>query len=823
MSVIMHKLVVSSKILIIIFFKDGRVLLAMSNIIRVPDKYNANEREAHWKQCWEDKNTYAFDRNAKKEEVYSIDTPPPTVSGRMHVGHSYSFSHADFIARYHRMKGKKVFFPFGTDDNGVATERLVEKLKNVRGSKMERKEFIALCRNTIGGLRTEFVEDWKRIGMSCDFTLFYSTIDDHSIKTSQRYFIDLVKKGLVYRKEAPVMWDPMLQTALSQTELVDVEQESYMNEIVFKLDNNSDIVIATTRPEMLSACVAVFVNPKDKRYTGIIGKEAVVPHYNHNVKVMADERVLVDKGTGAVMCCTFGDQTDIEWFRAYSLPLREAITKDGKMTPIAKELEGLKVKDARKRMIELLKEEGLLVRQTRITHTVNVGERSGAEIEIINSKQWFVRTLDYRDELLRMGKELKWHPEHMRNRYDNWALGMQWDWCISRQRFFGVPFPVWYDDNDNPIFADESQLPIDPIHSKPKGNANAKPETDVMDTWATSSLTPFIALGLLGDDKAQELYPMDLRPQAHDIITFWLFNSVIRGYHHTNELPWENAMISGWVLDPHGKKMSKSKGNVIEPHSIIEKYSADALRYAASIVKPGDDSPFQEKDIQQGYKTANKLFNVVKFSLPHINNIEEPSYEHDNFVDGWMLIKLQQTIDEYNKAFVSYDYSTARRAVDSFFWNVLADNYIEFVKHRLYSGRNENNNALYSAVHAIMRLYAPFMPYVTEEAYHYGTFGKSDSVHNENIPKFLLSGKDNDSVLAKGDLLVDIIGLIRKEKSIAKKSMKQEVTTITISTNASREHLIDNSFLDEVKRIMFADDIVVNSGDFKDVSVKCIF
>ena len=791
--------------------------------IAVPEKYNANERELYWKKYWEENNTYAFDRDAKSEDVYSIDTPPPTVSGRMHIGHSYSYTHFDFIARYHRMKGKTVFFPFGTDDNGVATERLVEKLKKVRGNRMERNEFIELCRKTIEELRPEFVDDWKRIGMSCDFNLFYSTIDEHSIRTSQKHFLDLVNKGLVYRKEAPVMWDPMLQTALSQTELVDLEQESYMNEIIFRLDDGNDVIIATTRPEMLSACVAVFVNPNDKRYASLVGKELTVPHYNHKVKVYADERVLIDKGTGAVMCCTFGDQTDIEWYKAYSLDLKEAITKDGKMTSISNELVGLTVKDARKKIIEILKEENLLVSQEKITHTVNVGERSGAEIEILNSKQWFVKTLDYRDQLLELGKELVWHPEHMRNRYDNWALGMQWDWCISRQRFFGVPFPVWYDDNDNPIFADVSELPVDPLHSKPKNNPNALPETDVMDTWATSSLTPMIALGLLDNDKFKELYPMDLRPQAHDIITFWLFNTVIRGMHHYNSLPWKNAMISGWVLDPHGKKMSKSKGNIIEPVGIIEKYSADSLRYAASIVKPGDDSPYQEKDIQLGYKTANKLFNVVKFSLPHINNISNPSYEYDNFVDGWMLLKLKETMGLYNKSFMEYDYATARRAVDHFFWNILADNYIEFVKHRLYSSNNNTNVPLYSAVHSIIRMYAPIMPYVTEEVYHYSSFGSEDSVHKEIIPDISTKIDDNDTVVKKGDLLVDIIGLIRKEKSMARKSMKHEVKELLLNVPNKDKDLVDDDLINEIKNIMFVTKIVVNHDDSASVTVKCIF
>ncbi|KKT72469.1 MAG: Valine-tRNA ligase, partial [Candidatus Moranbacteria bacterium GW2011_GWF1_44_4] len=405
--------------------------------------YDPSETEPKWLKFWEKNNVYKF--NPKKDgEIFSIDTPPPTVSGKMHIGHAYSYTHEDFIARYQKMRGKNVLFPFGTDDNGLPTERLVEKLKKVRASRMKRQDFIDLCNITLKEITPDFIEDWKKIGMSCDFSKIYSTIDDNCRRISQKFFIDLYRKQKVYRQEAPVVWCPHCQTAIAQAELEDKEAETFFNDIVFKLPNKKNLTISTTRPELLSSCVAVFVHPDDKRYKNIVGKKAQVPIFGNRVEIMADKKVDMKKGSGAVMCCTFGDKTDVEWFKEYKLPLAVSLDKAGMMTEKAKKFAGLLAKDARTRIIEDLKRKKLLLEQKKITHSLNIHERCKTEVEILNSEQWYVKILDQKKKIIELGEEIKWHPEFMRTRFENWIRGLNWDWCISRQRFFGIPFPVWY-------------------------------------------------------------------------------------------------------------------------------------------------------------------------------------------------------------------------------------------------------------------------------------------------------------------------------------------------------------------------------------------
>ncbi len=556
----------------------------------LPQKYSAKDIEAKWRAFWEKEHIYQFNPNTDKD-IFSIDTPPPTVSGYMHAGHSFSYSQQDFIARFQRMRGKEVFYPFGTDDNGLATERLIERMKNVKSAQMSRKEFIKLCLATLNEIRPRFVQDWKNLGMSCDFDIFYSTINDHCRKISQRSFIELYKAGREYRKESPTMWCPECQTAIAQVELEDKNLKSHFVDLRFKLIDSAakgskakypaEVIIATTRPEMLPACVAIFVHPDDARYKLLVGKKARVPLFNHEVTILGDERANPEKGTGVVMCCTFGDQTDIEWYKAHNLALKVAISKDGHMTSLAGLYSGLKIRDARKKIIEDLKKEGLLVAQKEIEHAVNVHERCGIEVEILQSKQWFIRYLDLRDEFLQYGAKLNWYPEFMKSRYDNWIKGLQWDWCISRQRHFGIPFPVWYCEKcDEPILAREQDLPVDPLEDKAPVGSCPKckhttfvPEKDVLDTWATSSLTPRLAIELYKDHPVfKKLYPMHLRPQAHDIISFWLFNTVVKSCLHYKTIPWQDVAISGWLLAPDGTKMSKSKGNTMVPQEVMEKY-----------------------------------------------------------------------------------------------------------------------------------------------------------------------------------------------------------------------------------------------------------
>ena len=773
-------------------------------MMELPKKYDPKATEEKWQEYWESENIYAFNPETEKQ-VFSIDTPPPTVSGKMHIGHAYSYSQQDFIARYMRMSGKEVFFPFGTDDNGLATERLIEKLKGVKATKMEREEFIKLCLKTLEEeLRPEYLRDWKRIAHSADFNIFYTTIDKESQKISQKAFLDLVKKDRVYKKASPVMWDPVMQTALAQVEVEDKEVKSTFNDIIFKTEDEKDITVATTRPEMLSACVAVFVHPEDDRYKDLVGKELIVPYYHFKVPVKEDKRADPEKGTGIVMCCTFGDQTDIEWFKAHNLELKEAITKDGRMTSIAGDLEGMKVKEARKEIIKRMKESGELTDQKEITHSVNVGERSGEEIEFLNSEQWFIRYLDLKDEFIKRGQELNWFPDHMRSRYENWISGLQWDWCISRQRFSGVPFPVWYEkDTGKPIYAEPDQLPIDPMKDLPKGYTKDQviPEKDVMDTWATSSLSPHLAADRFKDHPVYEkIYPMSLRPQAHDIITFWLFNTVVRSHIHDDSLPWRDVAISGWALDPNGKKMSKSKGNTIAPQDIIDKYSGDALRFWASSTKLGEDVPTQEKDFQNGQKLVTKLFNASKFSLMHLEDYEDEQPERLEAFDRWLLSKLNRTIKEASENFDKYGFSKSRLTTDYLFWNIFCDNYLEIAKDRLYNpetrGDRQRKSAQYSVkqtLRSVLKLYAPIVPFITEEIYSW-KFAAEDnikSIHRSEWPKYNNSMIDDD-IEKQGDVAIEVLLQARRYKSQNQQSMKEELSKIRVKSPHDISEFIDD-------------------------------
>ena len=769
--------------------------------MELPKQYDSEEAEKRWQAFWEKENVYAFDPDAKAE-IFSVDTPPPTVSGKMHLGHALSYAQQDFMVRFQRMLGKNVFFPFGTDDNGLATERLIEKLKNVKSKSMERKAFVKLCLDTLEKeLRPTYIQDWKRIGMSCDFSLYYSTINEHCQRISQHSFIQLYKAGREYRKEAPVMWCPECQTGISQVECQDKELDSHFNDIVFKVDNK-DLIIATTRPELLPACVAVFYHPDDKRYQKYKGKKANVPLFDFEVPILPDERADPEKGTGIAMCCTFGDQTDMEWQKAHNLPIKSALTHDGRMTGIAGKYEGLPLKKARKEIINELKEKGLLVSQKPIKHSVNVHERCGTEIEFIHSKQWFIKYLDLKEEMLKWGEKLNWYPKHMRVRYDHWAKGLQWDWLISRQRYFGVPFPVWYCRKcDEPVLADEKQLPVDPLKDAPPikkcpkcGHDEFIPEKDVLDTWATSSLTPFLAIELVKDKALQKkLFPMSLRPQAHDIITFWLFNTVVKSQLHHKTNPWKDVAISGFVLDPHGKKMSKSKGNVIEPQEVTRKFSADALRFWAAGSKLGEDMPYQEKDVLTGKKFITKLWNASKFAFMHLADYKGEKPKKLEIVDRWMLSGLGDIIREATESFKVYEFSRTKAETENFFWHLFCDNYLEIVKDRLYNpekrGREAKLSAQYTLYHsllAILKLLAPILPYITEEIYHsyYAGKEKAKSIHVSAWPQPFKSDEDAE---AAGNLVVYAVEAARRAKSEKNVSLKTPLKSLSLRGKIPKE------------------------------------
>lgn len=786
-------------------------------MVELKKEYNSKEVEKKWIEYWEKNKIYHFDKNSDKE-IYSVDTPPPTVSGKMHIGHASSYAQQDFVIRFQRMMGKNVFYPFGTDDNGVATERLIEKTKGVRSKDMSRDEFIKLCSETLDNeLRPKYLEDWKRIGMSCEWGIFYSTINDHCRRISQREFLNLYKMNRAYRKDAPAMWCPECETGISQVECVDKEISSFFNDLVFKV-GDEELIIATTRPEFLPACVAVFYHPENKKYGHLKGKKARVPLFNFEVPILEDERADPEKGTGIVMCCTFGDQTDMEWQKAHDLPIKEAITPRGKMTELAGKYKGLDIKEARKLIIKELDEEGLLKKQEPINHIVNVHERCGTEVEFIKSKQWFIKYLDLKKDMLDWGRKLNWHPEHMRNRYDNWVNGLQWDWLISRQRYFGIPFPVWYCAKCNEvILADEDKLPVDPIKDKPTIKKCPKcnghefiPEKDVMDTWATSSLTPQLTVELMPKKIQSKLFPMSLRPQAHDIITFWLFNTTFRSNIHYHKNPWKDCIISGFVLDSHGKKMSKSKGNVVEPQLVIENYSADCLRFLVSGTKLGEDLLFQEKDLITGQKTVVKLWNASKFVLSHLEDYKGNKVNNLELMDKWLLCKLNNVVKSCTENFNKYEYSKSKAEVENFFWNTFCDNYLEIVKDRLYNpdkrglnGKKSGQYTLHISLLTQLKLLAPIMPFITEEIYHlhFSDIDEKKSIHISDWPVY--DSKLNDpKIEAMGDKFVEVLQEVRKFKSKNNISLKTEVS-ITLGDRLLEPVLDDLKAVTKAREIKF--------------------
>lgn len=742
------------------------------------DKFDFKEAEPRIARMWEERKIYAFGYSSKKP-VYSIDTPPPTMSGLIHLGHAFSYSQADFVARYKRMRGFNVFYPFGFDNNGLPTELLVEKTNNTTAEKVGREKFVKMVEAETEKLAVLYREVWKSIGISVDWSLLYSTIGKDVQKASQKSFIELNKMGRVYRQETPTIWCPKEGTALSQMELKDKTLKSKFIDIRFA----DDIIIATTRPEMLPACVAIFINPEDERAKKLVGRKVKVPIFGQEVKIIADRRVDKEKGTGLVMCCTFGDLTDIEWYKAYKLELKIIIDQYGRMLP--EYYKGKKIRDAREQIINDLKEKGFVVREKEIEHSVNVHERCNTEIEFIVKKQWFIRYLDMKEELLKLGKQLNWNPEHMAVRYENWVKGLQWDWSISRQRYYGIPFPVWYCKKcDEPIFADEKDLPVNPLEDKPKkkcskcGSADIVPEQDILDTWATSSLTPLINGRWATDGKYMDkIYPMSLRPQAHDIISFWLFTTVVKCYLHTGKLPWKDVLISGHALDPKGNPMHKSAGNIIEPKVVIERYGADPLRHWASISRLGDDASFQDKDVITGSRIVNKLWNVAKFvDMNHPSGSKKSA----NPIDKWIISEAKTAAMEATKMFDEYNYAGAKRRIDDFFW-FFCDNYIEFIKYRTYNNDDSAKVTLNDIFLKILKMFAPFMPYITEEIYQ--ELYKSDgfeSIHLSEWP--VVSQKDIDmKALEEGREAYKVIAYIRQWKQKNKRALNSEIGEAVLS------------------------------------------
>ncbi len=725
---------------------------------------------------------------------------PPRCPGKLHLGHVYSYSQADFLARFWRMNGYNVFYPMGFDDNGLPTDRYIEKLLGIRAAQVGRSAFIKLCLEVSEEAERDYKALWQRLGLSVDWDYTYRTIDDLSRRTSQLSFIDLYKKGLVYRREAPTIWCSECRTAIAQAELNDLERESEFVTLPFRLENGDILPIATTRPELLPACVAVFVHPADARYAKLVGQRVSVPLLGFDVPLLADAKADPQKGTGAVMCCTFGDATDVEWWYTHHLPLKLIIGRDGKMTAAAGELAGLSVPEARQRMIALLEEHGLLLARQAVMQTIRVHERCDTPAEYLVTQQWFIRVLDFKADLLAAGERINWHPAHMQARYRAWVENLGWDWCISRQRYFGVSFPMWYCDACGEILlADEDQLPVDPAEQQPPractcGSASFTPEEDVMDTWATSSMSPQIAGRWLTDPGLYErVFPMSLRTQAHEIIRTWAFDTIVKSYHHFGELPWKNIAISGWgVAAAGGGKISKSRGGgPMPPMAMIEKYSADAVRYWSASTAPGKDSIISEEKIALGSKLTTKLWNVANFSQRFLQGYEPPREPamRPAFTptDRWLLSALQRLIQRVTEHFRQYDYAAAKSEVESFFWRNLADNYLEFAKERLYDEahpmREGARYTLYSVLLATLKLFAPFLPYITEAIYHelFASTDGSGSIHTGRWPIADETLIDDDAESA-GELLIEIATAVRRYKSEASLSLGAELQRLRLVT-----------------------------------------
>ena len=786
-------------------------------------KYNALEKENKWLNYWKENGIYDFKPDQRK--VFSIDTPPPTVNGKIHIGHIFSYSQTEMIARYKRLSGYNVFYPFGFDDNGLPSERLVEKEQGKKAHEIGREEFSKLCYKTTDKYEDEFKNLFSKMGVSTDWNIHYKTVSPSTIKISQRSFLDLIEKGYCYHKESPALWCNECLTSIAQAELETKTIKTTFNYINFKtVEDDEKFTIATTRPELLPAIVCVFVNPNDEKNKHLIGKTASIPVIDEKVPIIGDEKVALDKGTGVVMCCTFGDQTDIEWWKKYNLPLKYIFTDDGKIIDSVKKYGGMKIKEARKQIVEDLQTGGFIVKIERLEHEVQTHERCGREVEYSVMKQWFIDIMSHKEDFIKIGNEIKWHPDYMHNRYNEWVENIMWDWCISRQRYFGVPFPVWYCKNcGNPIFARKEDLPVNPLSDKPPIDKCPKcncieftAETDVMDTWATSSVTPLINMKYGEKDNYEAfLKPMSLRTNASEIIRTWDFYTIVKSFYHFGIKPWDNVMISGFVMANKGEKISKSKGNSkIEPMDAIKKYSADVLRYWAGTGRLGTDIVFSDETLLRGKKLVNKIWNVSKFIEMHLIDFKDREFSNFQYIDKWILGKFSEMETGFLKYLDEYEVGLALNHLEKFFWN-FCDNYIEIVKHRLYrpekfgeEARYSGQKTVYIILYKLLQDFSIFFPFITEEIYQ-ELYHNNKSIHLTEIKSLEF---DFPEEIKMGDLIINIISEVRGEKTVNSVSLKTKVKNLTIAVNDELKNAINLSIKD-FKATLFIEELDLKDGN----------
>ncbi len=782
-------------------------------------KYKAQEKESKWLEYWNENKIYEFKPDERK--VFSIDTPPPTVSGKIHIGHIFSYSQTEMIARYKRLRGYNIFYPFGFDDNGLPSERLVEKEQGKKAHEIGREEFSKLCYETTDKYEEDFQTLFSKMGVSTDWGIHYKTVSPSTIKISQTSFIDLIEKGHCYHKESPALWCNECLTSIAQAELETKTIKTTFNYVTFKtVEDGEEFTIATTRPELLPAIVCVFVNPDDEKHNHLIGKTAHIPVIDEEVPIMADDKVAIDKGTGVVMCCTFGDQTDIEWWKKYNLPLKYIFTDDGRIVDSVPNYGGLKIKEARKKIIEDLQAGGYIVKIEELEHEVQTHERCGKEVEYSVMKQWFIDIMNHKEDFIRIGNEIKWHPAHMHSRYNEWVENILWDWCISRQRYFGVPFPVWYCKKcGEPVFARKEDLPVNPLTDKPHiescpkcGCKEFAPETDVMDTWATSSVTPLINMRY-GEKENYEsiLKPMSIRTNASEIIRTWDFYTIVKSFYHFGQRPWDNVMISGFVMASKGEKISKSKKNSkVEPIDLINQYSADVIRYWAGSGRLGTDIVFSEETLQRGKKLINKIWNVSKFIEMHLTDYQDKDFNDYEYIDKWILGSFQEMEKGFIKYLDEYEVGLALNHLEKFFWN-FCDNYIEIVKHRLYRPeefgevpRYSGQKTVYTLLYKLLQDFSIFFPFITEEIYQ-ELYHDKKSIHITEIQPLNF---DFAKEIANGDSIISIISQARGEKTNHNVSLKTPIKILDLSVNKELAEAINLSIKD-FKATLFIENLTV--------------
>ena len=791
------------------------------------DSYDSSA-EKKWQEKWREWSLYEFDPDSDKP-IYSIDTPPPYVSGDLHVGHAMSYGQAEFVARFKRMQGYEVFYPMGFDDNGLPTERYVQRKLDIDKQDLGRTRFIQKCREVTQEGRENYRKVWNRLGVSVDWNLSYTTIDERSREISQRSFIDMYRKDRIYRQEDPVIWCPECQTGLAQADLEDEDEGSELVDIGFPYSDMDDSIrISTTRPELIQACVGVLVHPEDKRYEDLIGEKVEVPLTDRAVEIQEDHRVDREFGSGAVMVCTFGDQQDIEWWKELELNTEIILNKDGTLNEKS-DYEGMMPEEAREQVIDDLEEESYLLDKERIEHSVKVHERCAHSIEFFPAEQWFAKQLDIKEELKQRGGEIDWYPEYMEERFRDWTDGLKWDWCISRQRFYGVPFPVWYCEScGEEILAEDERLPIDPVEEDPKiescpecGSQGFEGDTDVMDTWFTSSLTPLINARWGRDDERMDIYPMNLRPQGYDIIRTWAYYTILKSDTHTDSSPWDDIMLSGMGLMEEGKDFSKSNNRVIKPEKVAEEYSADALRWWCSKVKLGEDLVYREDDLIAGQRLIDKLWNVGKFLNQFIQNLEERPERPDELstIDKWLLQKRDETVQEATEGFEELEYDQSKELVREFFWHDLADEFIEIQKEKLYDGDRASIYTLYRCFLDTLKMLAPIMPHITEEIYQelYREFENEKSIHVSSWPERQNFGFEKTK--EQGENLIELISGLRKYKTENGMALNESLDRVEVYT----EKQIDTETLKksmQIEEISILEDKPDISQEVEDVSLN---